>query len=152
MPSIDEISPLLSTLRPTAQSLLVQLLTHSVHDEVTVSQADLAVWSGIKSRNTIRSAIKELVDQGWLKIVKPGQEGSTAVYRLSIGGKKTPDSPPSAAPTISLSAENQILLAAIKKSLSPAAWHSIRRDAAFTGQSEDDVIVKRYFGPERLNG
>ncbi|TAJ96321.1 MAG: helix-turn-helix domain-containing protein, partial [Candidatus Manganitrophaceae bacterium] len=67
MSSIDEISPLLSTLRPTAQSLLIQLLTHSVHDEVTVSQADLAAWSGIKSRNTIRSAIKELVDQGWVK-------------------------------------------------------------------------------------
>lgn len=152
MLSIDEISPLLSTLKPTAQSTLIQLWVHTVDDEVIASHADLAAWTGVKSRNTIRSAVRELLDKGWIKVVKPGQEGSPSVYRILIVGKGAVHSPPSTVPTISLTAENQLLLAAIKRSLPPAAWSVIRREASLTKESEDDVIVKRYFGPGRLNG
>ncbi|MFY9268156.1 MAG: helix-turn-helix domain-containing protein [Candidatus Manganitrophaceae bacterium] len=152
MPSLEDLSPTLSILKPTTQSILVQLCAHQVNNEVTVSHADLAAWSGIKSRNTIRSAIRELVDRDLLKIIKPGQEGSTSIFRLLVPGKDAPDPRPAAAPTISLNPENQVLLAAIKKSLSPAIWQSIKRDAAVTRETEDSVIIRRYFGPGRLNG
>lgn len=150
--SLDAISPILSALKPTSQSILVQLWSHKVYDEVTASHADLSAWTGIKSKNTIRSAIRELLDRGWVKVVKPGQEGSPSIYRLSVAGKSSHPSPPSAALSINLTTENQLLLAAVKRSLPPAAWNSIKREAALNGECEDSVIIKRYFGPERLNG
>ena len=152
MPSLEELSPTLSTLKPTTQSVLIQLCAHHVNDEVTASQTDLATWSGIKSRNTIRAAIRELLDCGLMKVIKAGQEGSISVFHLSVPGKRTSEFRTPVTPTIKLSSENQVLLAAIKKSLSPAAWGLIRKEAALTGASEDDLIIKRYFGPERLNG
>lgn len=151
MPSLEDLSPTLSTLKPTTQSILVQLCAHQINDEVTASHADLAAWSGIKSRNTIRSAIRELVDRELIKIIKPGQEGSASIFRLLVPGK-TPESRASATPTINLDPKNQVLLAAIKKSLSPVVWQSIKKDAAFTGETEDSVIIRKYFGPSRLNG
>lgn len=151
MPSLEDLSPTLSILKPTTQSILIQLCVHQVNDEVTASHAELAAWSGIKSRNTIRSAIRELIDRDLLKIIKPGQEGSTSIFRLLVPGKD-PESRPAATPIITLSPENQVLLAAIKKSLSPAVWQSIKKDAAFTGETEDHLILKKYFGPSRLNG
>lgn len=150
--SLDKISPLLSILKPTTQSILVQLWARKINDEVTASHADLSAWTGIKSKNTVRSAIRELLDRGWVKMIKPGQEGSPSIYRLSLGGKSTHPSPPSSTLKTNLTPENHLLLAAIKRSLSPAAWNSVRREASLTGESEDTLIVRKYFGPERLNG
>jgi len=145
------LSPLLPALKPTEQIVLINLFGRAVDGEVSASQTLIADWTGIRSVNTIKAAIRKLSDRGFLQILKPGrEEKSPAIFRLSLPTKAAAPLPPLSTQPIDLTTDNRIRLAAVKKSLSPSDWHRIKNEARVSRQTEEQVILRKYFGPERL--
>ncbi len=147
----ESLFPILSSLRPSEQAVLIQLHRHKVNDNIYASQSHLSAWSGIKAKNTIKAAIRELIDRGLVKCLKPGRQNAPALYRLLNPGHAIPPSTSSKA-QLPLTSDNLLRLAAIKKGLSPSTWQEIKRESKITGISEDDFLIKTYFGPERIHG
>ncbi len=149
---LDPMIPVLSDLRPSEQVVLIQLYLHKVKDETYASQSHLISWTGIKSANTIKTAIKGLIQRGLVKCLKAGQQNAPALYRLCL---EEPDKPmlPEAVHEVSpLNSDNRLRLAALKKGFSPAKWQEIRREAQASGITEDAFILQTCFGPERIRG
>lgn len=152
MTTLEELAPILSGLERAAQSLLIQLCVRAKEGTVTASYSNLRQWTGIKAIKTIHAGTAELAAKGFLRI-RPGQPGLTSIYEITLPGREVIPTPTSTSErVIELSPGNKLLLGAIKKSLSPAAWNIIKREAAISGESEDKIIISRYFGPSRLNG
>ena len=148
---IESLFPILSNLKPSGQAVLIQLFQHKVNDDVYASQANLSAWTGIKAKNTIKAAISELIDRGYLKCLKPGRQSAPALYRLINPAQASPPSTRATGQVI-LTSDNRLRLAAVKQGLPPAAWQEIKRESKTAGISEDDYLIKTYFGPERLHG
>ncbi len=148
---LDPLFPLLAKLKPSEQVVLIHLFQHKTNDDVYASQKHLMTWTGIKSINTIKSALKGLGDQGFVTCLKPGQQNAPALYRLCLPGTEKVETIPEEN-TLQLSRENQLRFAAIKKGFSPASWQEIQREAKAVELAEDTYIINKYFGPERLNG
>lgn len=147
----ESLFPTLSTLRPSEQVVLIQLHRHKLNDESYASQGSLILWTGIKSTNTIKTAIKELIHRGFVKCLKPGRQNSPALYRLCLPGKDR--SPGPAMPETSpLNSDNRLRLAAIKRAFSPATWQAVKRESKIAGITEDTYLIQKYFGPERIRG
>ena len=144
------LSPLLPTLKPSEQIIFLNLYSRAVNNEVIASQANLVAWSGIKSRNTIKSALRALIDRGLLRVLKPGQESSSAIYLIGIH-EKPPEPEKNNETSPLLTSDDQIRLAAIKRSLSPSALNEIKRNARISNETEEMTIIRRYFGPGRIH-
>lgn len=148
---LDPLFPLLSKLKPSEQVVFIHLFQHKTNDDVYASQKHLMAWTGIKSINTIKSALKGLGDQGFLTCLKAGRQNAPALYRLCLPGVEKGKIIPEEN-TLQLSSENQLRFAAIKKGFSPASWQEIKREAKAVNMTEDRYIINKYFGPARLNG
>jgi len=152
MMDLDPMIPVLSNLRPSEQVVLIQLYLHKINNDTHASQNHLISWTGIKSPNTIKTAIKGLIQQGLVKCLKAGQQNAPALYRLCLDEPSKPN-PPELVPEVSpLSNDNRLRLAAIKKGFSPAKWQEVRREAQDAGITEDTYILQSYFGPARIHG
>jgi hypothetical protein len=149
----DRLTPLLPTLSSTEQLLLINLVARAQSERVAASQADLAVWTGIKSRNTIKRGLRGLIDRRVLRVVAaPTQDGAPATFEVRLASEIESVGvafPKPAGP--GLSAGDRLRLAAIKQALPPARWETLRREAALTGESEEDVLIRASFGPLRLH-
>lgn len=144
---------LLPDLGSTTHTILLQLAAHAdPTGQVTAAQSDVSSWTGILSPNTVKKGIRELIDQGVIKVVHPSRERAPAIYQLCIAGKSAGASPVVSETTLPLNTDNQLRLAAIKKSLSPVTWNEIKRESEFAGQSVDFFLIRRYFGPGRIDG
>jgi len=78
--------PAWNTLRPEAQSLLVNIMTryrplYPNAFEISDRTATMLVNC---ARNTARNALAELVDRGWLRVIRVGRMGGPKAKRASV--------------------------------------------------------------------
>lgn len=149
---LKPIYPLLCQLKPSDQVVFIHLFQHLTEEGVYASQKDLITWTGIKSINTIKTALNRLIKAGFVKCLKPGQPNAPAFYQLCLPGakEKTERLPEQIA--LHFNSDNQLRLAAIKKGFSPATWEEMKREARGLGMTEDAYLIRQYFGPERVHG
>jgi|GEM_PF-2739154 len=143
----------LPELGSTTHTILLQLAAHAdPTGQVTAAQSDVTSWTGIQSPNTVKKGIRELIERGMVKVLHPSRERAPAIYQLCISGKSAGVSSEVSETTPALTTDNQLRLAAIKKSLSPMTWDEIKRESGFAGQSVDLILIRKYFGPGRIDG
>jgi len=148
---LDPFYPLLSKLKPSDQVVFIHLFQHKTNDAVYASQKNLMTWTGIKSINTIKTALNRLIQAGFVKCLKPGQQNAPALYALSLPEKEEVK-PLFVQADLDFTNDNQLRLAALKRGFSPVIWEDIRRGACALKLTEDSFIIQKYFGPARLNG
>lgn len=148
----ESIFPILHGLKPSEQVVLLNLYRHRINTEVVASQSNLIAWTGIKSANTIKAAIKGLMTHNRVRLLKPGQQNSPAVYSLPGPDDGFPEQIKLQKPSITyvLNTDNRLRLAIIKKNLSTATWSDVKKESSAAGSTEDEYLIQRYFGPERL--
>lgn len=148
---VETLTPLLQTLKPTEQILLLQLAARAQDGRVTASQSQLATWTGT-TRRTVKVGLRKLAEVGVLRMVAPATtDGAAATFELRLGGGATVPTPPDRRPSaMALTADDRLRLQAIKQALSPARWDAMRREAQLAGVPEDDILIRYYFGPVRL--
>jgi len=160
--SFDAMLPVLALLKtPADQILFIHLLARAVNNQVQISHAKVSLWTGIKSKNTIRHVLKGLIKQGIITILSKGGNGLPSLLAITIPkdnynnddtNQDNTDNQfnPIKEPNIVLDADNQGRLQAIKRSLSPQLWETIQREAALSEEHEDQLILKMFFGPNRI--
>lgn len=73
------------TMKSQRASQLMHLFVANVGDEnaVVASQKNLARLMGVKSVNTVKAAIKILIDGNWIQVVRLGERGGVNAYVLN---------------------------------------------------------------------
>ncbi len=139
-------------LKPSEQVILLHLFTRANNDYVEASQQNLIAWTGL-TRNSIKVAIQALQIKGLLKVIRQGQKNAPCIFQVSLDppssteGSNNREIKPS---PLLLPPDGRLRMAAIKQSLSPQAWRSIKMAADLYHCTEDQIILKNYFGPERV--
>ena len=148
---VETLTPLLQTLKPTEQILVLQLAARAQDGLVAASQSQLAAWTGT-TRRTVKVGLRRLADVGVLRVVAPAtSDGASATFELRLGGGTAVPTPPDRWPlTTPLPPGDRLRLQAIKHALSPARWDALRREAQLAGVPEEDILIRYYFGPARL--
>lgn len=148
---VETLTPLLQTLKPTEQILVLQLAARAHDGRVAASQSQLAAWTGT-TRRTVKVGLRRLAEMGVLRVVAPAtSDGAAATFELRLGGGAAVPSPPDRrSPAAALTPDDRLRLQAIKQAMAPARWDALRREAQVTGLPEEDILVRYYFGPARL--
>lgn len=148
---VETLTPLLQTLKPTEQILLLQLAARAQDGRVAASQSQLAAWTGT-TRRTVKVGLRKLAEIGVLRVVAPAtSDGAAATFELRLGGAAMVPTPPDRRPSVTaLTADGRLRLQAIKQALSPTRWDAVRREAQLAGVPEEDILVRYYFGPARM--
>jgi hypothetical protein len=147
---VETLTPLLQTLKPTEQILLLQLVARAQGGLVAASQSQLATWTGT-TRRTVKVGLRKLAEVGALRVVASAtSDGAAATFELRlVSGAVVPTPPDRQSPATALTPDNRLRLQAIKQTLSPARWDALRREAQVAGLAEDDILLRYFFGPAR---